>query len=147
MTRPAGMTSIVRTVARLVAGFMFVYGAYVVIHGHLTPGGGFAGGVVIAGAFVLHVLANGLSHEAGKKKKDAASRTEAGAIFAFWTIALLGILAASFWFQNYLGKGEPFELASGGLIPASNIAIGVEVAAALVCIYVALLLVRRGGKA
>ena len=146
MTSPVGMTSIVKTIARLVAGFMFVYGAYVVIHGHLTPGGGFAGGVVIAGAFVLQIVANGLAHEAARKEKDRASRLEAGAIFAFWAIALLGILAATFWFQNYPAVGEAFALQSGGLIPASNIAIGVEVAAALVCIYVAFLLVRRGGQ-
>lgn len=142
-----GMTSIVKTIARLLEGLMFVYGMYVILHGHLTPGGGFAGGVIIAGAFVLHVLANGSPQEALEARKAAASGTESAGIFSFWVVALIGLLAGAWWFQNVLGPGTPFTLPSAGLIPVSNLAIGIEVAAALVCIYVALLIVRRGGQA
>ena len=40
-----GMSVIVKTVTRLTVGLIFLYGIYIVLHGHLTPGGGFAGGV------------------------------------------------------------------------------------------------------
>ena len=43
-----GMTLIVKTVARIVAGFILLFGIYIVIHGHVSPGGGFAGGIIIA---------------------------------------------------------------------------------------------------
>lgn len=56
----AGMTIIVRTIARLLFPFMFLFGAYVVAHGHLTPGGGFPGGVIIAASFVMLILAYGI---------------------------------------------------------------------------------------
>ena len=51
--RPEGMGIIVKTVARWLKGFILLYGIYLVLYGHLTPGGGFAGGVVIACAFIL----------------------------------------------------------------------------------------------
>ena len=43
-----GMTSIVKTVVRFTMGIIIIFGAYIVIYGHLTPGGGFAGGVILA---------------------------------------------------------------------------------------------------
>ena len=51
------MTKIVKTVSRLVISFIFLYGLYIVIYGHITPGGGFAGGVFISIAYVLMMLA------------------------------------------------------------------------------------------
>ena len=54
-----GMTPIVQAVSGWVKGFILVFGIYLVLYGHLTPGGGFGGGVVLAMAFVLLVLAFG----------------------------------------------------------------------------------------
>jgi multisubunit Na+/H+ antiporter MnhB subunit len=54
-----GMTVIVKKTTQLLAGLIFMYGIYIIVHGHLTPGGGFAGGVIIAGAFILVILAFG----------------------------------------------------------------------------------------
>ena len=42
------MSVIVRTVCNVFTWFLMVFGAYVIIHGHLTPGGGFQGGAVVA---------------------------------------------------------------------------------------------------
>ena len=53
------MTLIVKKTTQLIAGMIFMYGIYVIVHGHLTPGGGFAGGVIIAGSFILITLAYG----------------------------------------------------------------------------------------
>ena len=52
-----GMSIIVKKVSQLVAGIIFMYGIYIILHGHLTPGGGFAGGAIIAGSFILLILA------------------------------------------------------------------------------------------
>ena len=54
-----GMTVIVKKTTQLIAGLIFLYGIYIIIHGHLTPGGGFAGGVILAGSFILLILAFG----------------------------------------------------------------------------------------
>ena len=54
-----GMTIIVKKTTQLIAGLIFMYGIYVIIHGHLTPGGGFAGGVIVAGSLILVTQALG----------------------------------------------------------------------------------------
>ena len=54
-----GMSLIVKRITRYTVGLIFLYGIYIVLHGHLTPGGGFAGGVIIALSFIHIVLAFG----------------------------------------------------------------------------------------
>jgi len=58
-TNEKGMSLIVKTITRLTVGIMLLYGIYIISHGHLTPGGGFAGGVIIALSFVNLMLAYG----------------------------------------------------------------------------------------
>jgi multicomponent Na+:H+ antiporter subunit B len=50
-----GMTIIVKKTTQLIAGIVFLYGIYVIIHGHLFPRGGYAD-VIIAGSFILLIL-------------------------------------------------------------------------------------------
>ena len=54
-----GMSMIVRTVTRWLKGPILLFGIYIVLYGHITPGGGFGGGVIIACAFILVMLALG----------------------------------------------------------------------------------------
>ena len=54
-----GMTLIVKTVTRLTLGFILLYGIYIALTGHISPGGGFAGGVIVALSFVHIMLAFG----------------------------------------------------------------------------------------
>jgi multicomponent Na+:H+ antiporter subunit B len=54
-----GMTIIVKTVTRLTIGFILLYGIYIALSGHVAPGGGFAGGVIVALSFVHIMLAFG----------------------------------------------------------------------------------------
>lgn len=53
------MTLIVKTATRLTLGFILLYGIYIAMTGHKSPGGGFAGGVIVALAFVLIMFAFG----------------------------------------------------------------------------------------
>ena len=141
-----GMTSIVKTVARVIAGFILLYGIYVVLHGHLTPGGGFAGGVIIAGSFILMVLAYGCEDAAAEMKKWRASLGESLGIFLFWIMAMLGIFGGTYFFLNILAKGKPFHLFSAGIIPLCNIGIGIEVGAALFAIFITLAVLKTEPK-
>ena len=91
-----GMTPIVKTVTRGMAGMIFLYGIYIILHGHLTPGGGFAGGVMVAAAFVLIVLANGSQDVVSEAKKRRSSVAESLGIFAFWGLAMMGLIGGTF---------------------------------------------------
>ena len=55
----AGMTIIVKTISSWVKVLIVVFGVYIILFGHLTPGGGFAGGVILASSYILIMLAFG----------------------------------------------------------------------------------------
>lgn len=136
-----GMTLIVKTITRLTVGLIFLFGIYIVLHGHLTPGGGFAGGVIIALSFIHLMLAFGKETALRKMSKAAASLFENVGAIMFLLIALLGFTGGYFFF-NFIGKGKPFTLLSAGIIPLCNIAICLKVGAGLFAVFVALVFLK-----
>lgn len=142
-----GMTGIVKTVARLISGVVFVFGIYLVTHGHLTPGGGFAGGTVIAGSFILLVLAFGDDIMHLRRVKEGSSALENMAILAFLLAGVLGmVLGTKVFFANFLARGVVGELFSAGIIPVFNLLIGLEVAAALFTVFLAFVIFKEEEK-
>ena len=137
-----GMTLIVKTITRLTVGLILLFGIYIILHGHLSPGGGFAGGVIVALSFVHLMLAFGKDVAAARISKNMASNLESIGALMFLSIALLGFLGGSF-FLNILPKGTPFNLFSAGIIPLCNIAIGIKVGVGLFAIFLALVVLER----
>ena len=127
-----GMTLIVKTVTRLTVGLILIFGIYIVLHGHLTPGGGFAGGVIIALSFIHLMLAFGSKLALKKMSKSVASYFESIGATLFVTIAFLGFLTGVF-FTNFLHTPgmELYRISSSGSILLSNIAISLKVGAGL----------------
>ncbi len=135
-----GMTLIVKTITRLTVGLILLYGIYIVSHGHLSPGGGFAGGVIIALSFIHLMLAFGNEVALKKLSQVQASILESLGALMFLSIALLGFLGGYFFFNLFFHKGKPFTLFSAGIIPLCNIAISLKVGAGLFAIFVVLVL-------
>jgi multisubunit Na+/H+ antiporter MnhB subunit len=135
-----GMSVIVQVVARLLAGMLFLYGVYIVLHGHLTPGGGFAGGVLIAAAYMLISLAFGSVERSERNSYTFSSIFESVGGVAFVGLAMAGYLAGNWFFGNasIFGIGTPLRLLSGGIILPANIVIGVKVGAGLFAVFLAL---------
>ncbi len=139
-----GMSVIVKKIAQLMSGLIFVYGIYIITHGHLTPGGGFAGGALVAGAFILLILANGSEYIKLKRQEEGSSVVESAAVLMALVLATIGLVAGSLmFFNNYLPEGIPGRLISAGVIPLYNIFIGMEVAAALITIFLALVIYKE----
>jgi multicomponent Na+:H+ antiporter subunit B len=136
-----GMSLIVKTITRLTVGLIFLYGIYIVLHGHLSPGGGFAGGVIIALSFVHLMLAYGKKTALDKLPKNLTSFFESFGAIMFLGIAMLGLIGGYFCF-NFMPKGEPFKLFSAGIIPLCNLAISIKVGAGLFGIFVTLVLLK-----
>lgn len=137
-----GMTLIVKTITRLTVGLIMLFGIYIILHGHLSPGGGFAGGVIVALSFVHLMLAFGKDVAMSKVSKNMTSSLESIGALMFLSIALLGFLGGSF-FLNILPKGTPFNLFSAGIIPLCNIAIGIKVGVGLFAIFLTLVIVEK----
>ena len=147
------MSVIVRTTARMVAGFIFLYGIYVVSYGHLSPGGGFGGGVILACSFILLLLAYGKSSALSVFGYGAAKSLDSVGALLFLALALLGLaFSGHIFFLNAIQKnwpGQPLRLFNGGIVPLSNVAIAIKVCASLFIVTVALSALRvvaKGGE-
>jgi multisubunit Na+/H+ antiporter MnhB subunit len=134
-----GMTVIVKTVTRWVKVFIFLYGVYITVTGHLSPGGGFAGGVIIACSYILLMLAYGRDFALRQLSIRGASRLDSLGALLFLGVAVLGLVWGGSFFQNVLQArypGRAYSLLSSGGIPVSNIAICIKVGASLFMIFV-----------
>lgn len=138
------MTIIVKKTTQLIAGMIFMYGIYVIIHGHLTPGGGFAGGVVIAGSLILVTLAFGSDFLKLVKEEMGTTLVESVATITVVLIATAGFLFGTrVFFNNFLPKGVVGDLVSAGVLPLYNIFVGIEVASSIFIIFLSLIIFKE----
>ena len=140
-----GMTVIVKTVTRWIKGFIILYGIYITLTGHLTPGGGFAGGVIIACSYMLLTLAYGKEYSLSKLNTQIASKFDSLGALLFLVVAVAGLVFSGVFFDNFLQKlvpGESFKLLSSGVIPINNIAICLKVGAPLFLVFIILSVIR-----
>lgn len=157
------MSPVVRTVTKIAFGFILIFGLYIILHGHLTPGGGFQGGAIIGTLMALYLVAFG----ATKWKKKVYSVIESSGLLVFIITGLIGLVAGSFFFNFIGGTGSPVfgqelntgemiegvwfpsntaPLLSAGTISIMNMAVGLEVIAALTLIVVTMGLFAFAGK-
>ena len=147
-----GMTIIVKTISSLVKMLIFLFGIYIIIFGHLTPGGGFAGGVILASTYVLLMLAFGREYAEKNLSLPVTSKLDCVGALLFAAVALFGLFyGAAGFFWNFIHQkymvGQPLELISAGTIPLSNIAIGLKVGASLFLVILILSSFRPGTSA
>ena len=136
-----GRSLIVETISQWVAPFILLYGLYIVAYGHLSPGGGFAGGVIVACAFVLIVLARGKQEALRGFPFGVAKSLDSLGALLFLALALLGLVMGGEFFVNFVQKSHPggrLMLFNAGIIPLCNVAIGLKVAASLFLVMVVL---------
>jgi len=109
-----------------------VFGLYVIAHGHLTPGGGFQGGVVVATAVLLIYLAGEFEDLHGLYTEVALERAEAIGAAGYVGVGLLGLAAGGVFLQNVLPLGQTGSVFSAGVVPLINLSVGLEITAGLV---------------
>jgi multisubunit Na+/H+ antiporter MnhB subunit len=140
-----GMSPIVQTVTRFVKVFILLYGIYLTLTGHLTPGGGFAGGVVIASLYILLALAYGKKFSLKYFPRKLAGSLDSVGALIFLIVACLGFGFGGIFFANFLQKNYPgaeFSLLSAGTIPINNIAICIKVASSLFLVFIIMAVAR-----
>jgi len=120
-------SQLVQAGSKLIFPAILVLGAYVFIHGHLTPGGGFQGGAIIATGFLLMMMA----YKDYKVSHNVLMWVESLAGIAFAGIGIVGLVASHSFLENFLAVGNLNDLFSGGIIPIIYVAVGLKVAAEL----------------
>ena len=123
-------SDVLRVVGVFAAGLAFLIGIWLVAFGFVTPGGGFQGGVVVAGAFLL-VYATA-SYGSWKKvsNETIVDPVEGLGVGAYVAVGLAALAAGTPFLHNLLGPGTNGTLVSGGSLPFLNWATALEVAAA-----------------
>ena len=153
------MSTIVKTMTGLLFAPIFLFGAYIVLHGHLTPGGGFQGGAIIATGMALFLVAFGSE----RWKKKLMSILESTGLAVFASIGFLGLISGFFLYNFLAGTDFPIfgrtidpvegfahanaaPLMSSGTIGLINLFVGLEVVAGLTLIVVTMGLFAFTGK-
>jgi multicomponent Na+:H+ antiporter subunit B len=139
----SGMSRIVKTIANVAFPLIMIYGLYVIAHGHLTPGGGFQGGAIVASGCAMILVAHGSVWTLGKIKEKNLSILESIGAFCFILLAILGLGFGTVFFKNFLvGSNIIFgiipsfgstiaNINTAGVIPLMNFAVGLKVIAGL----------------
>lgn len=109
--------------SRAIFAIIVMVGMYISIHGHLTPGGGFPGGTMIAAAVLLLYLSN---DEFRTKIKGFKMLESVMGVF-YVLIGLAGLVLSGYFLENFLPTGVVGELFSAGIIPVVYIIIGLKV--------------------
>ena len=86
--------------ARLLVPFMWLFAAYVLIHGHDSPGGGFQAGVILAASLILLRLVRGQGSQPGLTSRDAVTCACAGPLL-YGGIGVASLLSGG----NFLDYG------------------------------------------
>lgn len=145
------MSRIVRTVADILFPFILIFGFYIVIHGHLTPGGGFQGGAVIATGVILLLVAHRYSDVVDQIAPENLKLAELIGLILFIATAIAAVVLGTAFLGNWLANTgllfgdmvtfgpNPGDLNTAGVIPVLNVAVGIEVLGALSSILMAML--------
>ena len=133
---------ILQTVARILVPPIIIFGIYVILCGHLGPGGGFSGGAVIGAGLILYLNAFGYA----KTERFFTAKT-----YKWMSFGALACYALAKSYSFYTGANEihsviplgtPGAILSSGLILILNICVGIVVAGTMYTFYV---MFRKGG--
>lgn len=128
----------VKLTTRMILPFIQLYGLYVIIHGHVSPGGGFSGGAIYAASIVLDTLAFGLKKGKERMPHELSSKIETGGILVYILVGLSGIFLG-YTFLTNIEAGFPIgafgKVLSAGLIPVVTFAIGLKVMSTIVTLF------------
>ncbi|MCK5030564.1 MAG: hypothetical protein KAR64_03780 [Thermoplasmatales archaeon] len=139
----SGMSKIVKTISGIAFPFITIYGLYIIAHGHLTPGGGFQGGAIVASGCAMILVSYGSIWTMNRVREKNLSILESLGAVCFILLALLGLGFGTVFFNNFLvGTNSLFgvvpavgsglaNINTGGIIPLMNFAVGLKVIAGL----------------
>jgi multicomponent Na+:H+ antiporter subunit B len=126
----AGASDGLKLASLVLIPVLIAIGSYLVLHGQLTPGGGFQGGIVLAAGPVAVLLAGrylSMRHIAPKRLAESADAIGAA---GYALVGLGGLIFAGVYLQNFLPFGLAGHLLSSGMMPLNSLAVGIEVAGA-----------------
>ncbi len=129
---------IVSIVCRTIIPFIQLYGLYIILHGHLSPGGSFSGGAILASSMILYVLVFGLKEGKRLLPERTSNVVENMGVLWFWLLGWVGIFTGSYYLANRAAgfrMGILGDLFSSGMILLITIGLGLKVASTLASLF------------
>lgn len=127
---------ILREISKIILPFAQVFGIYVILFGHISPGGGFAGGTILGASLILSKIVD--------EKHEFTRRISFELLLKIATISIMlyGIVKGYSFITGgshidapHLPKGVAGNILSGGYILPLNIAVGIIVAITIYIFY------------
>ena len=133
---------ILQTAARVLVPPILLFGIYIILAGHLGPGGGFSGGAVIGAGLILYLNAFGFAKTERFFTARTYRRTSFCALACYSLAKSYSFYTGANHIESVIPLGAPGAILSSGLILVLNICVGVVVAGTMYTFYV---MFRKGG--
>lgn len=128
--------------ARVLCPIIFVFGIYIILNGHISPGGGFSGGAILGAGLILYNSAFGFRMTERLFNEKVYKIAKITALCMYGTIGSYFYITGANNIANHIPLGTPGHILSSGIILPINFAVGIEVACTMYAFYA---LFRRGG--
>lgn len=115
--------------------FITIFSLYIMLNGHLSPGGGFSGGTLLGSALILIDISGGSKVVSAFFNHKVYNLTKVGALCLYAFLLLLIILPAANGLPGHIPVGTPGTILSAGPVPLMNIMVGLEVACTMYAFY------------
>jgi len=126
----AGASEALRALALGLIPALIAIGIYIVVHGHLTPGGGFQGGVILAAGPLAVFLGGRYLRMRSLAPHTLVEVADALGAAGYALVGLGGLVFSGVFFHNFLPLGIPGHLLSAGHVDIASTAVGLEVSGA-----------------
>ena len=133
---------VLQAVAKILVPPIIIFGIYVVLFGHLGPGGGFSGGAIIGAGLILYLEAFGFAKTERFFKESTYKKMSLGALTCYCLCKSYSFYTGANHIHSIIPLGTPGAIISSGLILILNICVGIVVAGTMYTFYV---MFRKGG--
>jgi len=133
---------ILQKVTRFLVPVIVIFGIYVILNGHLGPGGGFSGGAVIGAGLILYQNAFGFHKTRRFFTAGTYKWVSFGALSFYCLAKSYSFFTGANHLESVIPKGTPGDILSSGLILPLNVAVGLVVACTMYAFYA---MFRKGG--
>ncbi len=133
---------ILQKIAFVLVPMIFIFGIYVILNGHLSPGGGFSGGAIIGAGMILYVSAYGFDKMQKFFNEETYKVVKVSALCTYCAVITYYLYMGANNLDNHISLGVSGMIFSAGIILWLNIFVGIEVACTMYAFYA---LFRRGG--
>lgn len=133
---------ILQTVAKILVPPIVIFGIYVILGGHLGPGGGFSGGAIIGAGLILYLNAFGFEKTERFFRASTYKKLSFTALACYTFSKCYSFYTGANHIESVIPLGTPGAILSSGLILILNICVGIVVAGTMYTFYV---MFRKGG--